>query len=86
MDMSPSVEEFVTHSDGFGDCRLFSLLGRDYLLSCGADGDIRMLDLSGDREPTDLYIGSAPLYQLACVTGDTNSRTLSQLYCTYYSA
>ena len=69
MDTSHFVEEFVTHSDGFGDCRFFSLLGRDYLLSCGADGDIRMLDLSGEREPTDMYIGSAPLYQLACITG-----------------
>ena len=67
--MDEGSEEFVTHSEGFGDCILFSLLDHDYLLSCGADGDIRILDLSGEKEPNDLHIGSSPLYQLAYVRG-----------------
>ena len=73
MDINPSLEEFVTHSEGFGECLFFSLLSRVYLLSCGADGDIRLLDLSGEKEPIDLFIGSAPLYQLVCVSGDLHS-------------
>ncbi|KAI6652164.1 WD repeat and HMG-box DNA-binding protein 1-like [Oopsacas minuta] len=71
MDTNPPYEEFVTHSEGFGGCIFFSLLGRDYLLSCGSDGDIRLLDLSGEKEPIDLYIGSSHLYQLACVSEPT---------------
>ena len=81
MDTNPSLEEFVTHSEGFGECVFFSLLGRDYLLSCGSDGDIRVVDLSGEKEPTDLFIGSAQLYQLACVSGELESDSATgQLY------
>ena len=70
MDTNPCLEEFVTHSEGYGGCAFFSLLGRDYLLSCGSDGDIRVLDLSGEKEPIDLFIGSSQLYQLTCVSGE----------------